>query len=129
MFLRLPTRLFNRGIFPTFRIEIPLYERLLLIRHWKGLLPDGAAWFRDGFPKARLTRRDPAYRDRFIQECRRSESAHWFMPLATPVFGVGNPPWAFVTRLAYGMLANLPCIATQRYNRIRLLAIEKTRCK
>ncbi len=126
LFIRLPARLFDTDI-PTFRFEIALYERLLLIRHWKDLLPDGAAWFHGGFPKARLTRRDPAYRDRFIQECRRSEAAHWTMLLAAPVFYLWNPPWAFIIMLVYGLLANLPCIFTQRYNRIRLLSIQQPR--
>jgi glycosyl-4,4'-diaponeurosporenoate acyltransferase len=45
------------------------------------------------------------------------------MLLTAPVFCLWNPTWAFLILLTYGLLANLPCIATQRYNRARLLAL------
>ena len=127
IFLRLPSHLFqNRGV-PTFRFEVALYERLLFIKRWKHLLPDGAAWFRGGFPKQQLRRRDAAYRERFMRECTRSEVAHWAMLAAGPIFWLWNPPWALCVMLVYGVVANVPCIVTQRYNRIRLSAIAAAR--
>ena len=124
LFLRLPAEVFQFNfLFPAFTFELPFYERFFLIRRWKDTLPDGAAWFRGGFAKRRLERRDASYFRRFILESRRSECAHWAMFLAGGVFILWNPLWAIVVMLVYALLANIPCILAQRYNRLRLRAI------
>ncbi len=121
MFLQLqPHRVRRLPCFPTLGLELTVYEHLLAIRRWKHLLPDGAAWLGHGAAKSRLNHRDPAWRARLLLECRRGEAAHWAMLLAAPVFCLWNPPWAMAIMVVYGLLANLPCIVTQRYNRIRL---------
>ena len=128
LFLQLPASLFNSNlILPAARFERPLYENLFAIRRWKDLLPDGASWFRGGFSKRHLHRRDPAYLNRFLQESRRGEVAHWLMLLAAPVFILWNPPWAVAVMFTYALLANLPCILAQRYNRLRFLALQRAR--
>jgi len=126
VFLRLPPGLFRAApVPPTVPIERIVYERVLAIKRWKDFLPDGAAWFRGGFSKRRLQRRDAAYLDRFMLESRRGEAAHWAMLLAGPVFMLWNPPWAIAVMFAYALASNLPCIAAQRYNRLRLLPIQR----
>lgn len=97
-----------------------IYERLFRIRSWKRRLPDGAALISDAFRKSRLEGRDAAYLDRFSRETCRGELVHWITLAFTPLFFLWNPPWAMVVMAAYGILANVPCILTQRYNRIRL---------
>ena len=97
-----------------------LYERVFRVRVWKDLLPDGAAWFRGGFPKATLRQADPAYVERFIRETCRGEAVHWAVVLCGPLSLLWNPPWAGGVMLFYGLAANLPCILIQRYNRLRL---------
>ncbi len=99
------------------------YEQVLRIKRWKDLLPDGAAWFRGGFPKARLNSRDPRYLERFVRETARGERIHWQTLSMAPWFAIWNPPWAMAVIAVYALLANLPCIAIQRYNRSRLLRI------
>jgi glycosyl-4,4'-diaponeurosporenoate acyltransferase len=94
------------------------YERLG-IRRWKDLLPDGAGWFAGGFPKARLAGKDADYYQRFIRETWRGEICHWVAIACVPVFFLWNPWWGNLVIVGYAMLANLPCILTQRYNRLR----------
>jgi glycosyl-4,4'-diaponeurosporenoate acyltransferase len=100
--------------------EIDLYRRMLRIKRWKHLFPDGAAWIGGQFPKRRLALQDPAYLQRFALEARRGELAHWCMLFCFPIFYPWNPPWACAVMTIYALMANLPCIVVQRYNRITI---------
>jgi glycosyl-4,4'-diaponeurosporenoate acyltransferase len=97
-----------------------LYERLFRIRAWKRRLPDAGALFPGGFRKSTLAGRDAAYLDRFARETCRGELVHWITLAFAPLFFAWNPPWAMAVMAAYGVLANVPCILAQRYNRIRM---------
>ncbi len=99
------------------------YERLLAIKAWKDLVPDGAAWFRSGFSKASLHQRDASYLRRFAGETRRGELCHWAFLAVVPVFFLWNPWWADAFIAIYALGANLPCILIQRYNRARLARV------
>ena len=96
-----------------------LYRNWMAMRRWKSLLPDGAPWF-GGFAKKSLRAPDTHYLQQFILETRRAEIAHWCMLGCLPVFFLWNPPWACWVMTAYALAANLPCILTQRYNRLAL---------
>jgi glycosyl-4,4'-diaponeurosporenoate acyltransferase len=100
-----------------------LYQRLFRIEAWKRLLPDGARLFRRGFRKKHLGARGPAYLARFRVETCRSELAHWVVVACAPLFFLWNSPGVGAIMIAYALLANLPCILTQRYNRCRLARI------
>lgn len=106
-----------------FEREGRVYDRLLRVRVWKPLLPDGGAWFRRGFPKARLDSRSPAYLLRFAAETRRGEWSHWVMLLALPLFGLWNTTEGLLVVTFWLVGSNLPCIIVQRYNRARLLRV------
>ncbi|MFC1851742.1 glycosyl-4,4'-diaponeurosporenoate acyltransferase [candidate division CSSED10-310 bacterium] len=95
-----------------------LYRTILKAHRWKKKLPDGASWFKKGFPKKKLKNRDPEYLKRFIRETCRGELSHWLMFFCAPLFFLWNPPWASVVMVLYAVSANFPCIITQRYNRI-----------
>jgi glycosyl-4,4'-diaponeurosporenoate acyltransferase len=97
------------------------YERWLAVRAWKPLLPDGAALLRGAFPKKRLAAREPAYLARFARETCRGEAVHWVTLAFAPVSFAWNPAWAGWVMVGYAVLANVPCIIVQRYNRARLL--------
>jgi glycosyl-4,4'-diaponeurosporenoate acyltransferase len=59
--------------------------------------------------------------ERFAAETRRAELAHWLILAASPWFSCGTRGgwgWRWV---GYGIVANVPCIAIQRYNRARVL--------
>ena len=97
-----------------------LYERVFGVKRWKSFLPDGAALFKGGFRKKHLADAGGAYVQRFIVETCRGEAAHWAVILCTPVFFVWNYGWANPVMVVYALSANVPCILTQRYNRLRL---------
>ena len=99
--------------------EADFYRNILHIQLWKARLPDGAPWL-GGFSKKRFTQRESNYIRTFILETRRAEFAHWCMLLCFPIFFLWNPPWARVVMTIYAVVANLPCILAQRYNRIML---------
>jgi glycosyl-4,4'-diaponeurosporenoate acyltransferase len=102
-----------------------LYERVLHIKRWKDALPEAGSLFRGGFSKRRITCHDRAFLERFVIETRRAELAHWGILLLGPLFLVAislvDMPWWLATAMVgYAVVANVPCILVQRYNRGRL---------
>ena len=96
------------------------YQSFLRIKTWKGLLPDGAAVSKGGFRKKHLRSSDTVYIQRFIAETCRAELTHWVIFVFSIVFFIWNVWWAGMIMIAYAFVVNVPCILTQRYNRIRL---------
>ena len=99
------------------------YQALLRIQTWKGLLPDGAALTKNKFRKKYLINLEDAYIRRFIAETCRAELIHWVIFMFSPLFLIWNEWWIGMIMIAYGFVVNVPCIITQRYNRIRLKRI------
>jgi glycosyl-4,4'-diaponeurosporenoate acyltransferase len=118
-FTRLPVSCFHPPATPAFETA-SFYEKFLRIKHWKNLLPDGANWIGGAFTKREMKTTDPAYLQRFITETWRGELCHICAFLFVPIFFLWNPWWGNCVILAYALIANLPCIIAQRYNRIRL---------
>lgn len=102
-----------------------VYERLG-IRGWKDRMPEFGA-FGGGRSKRTLPGRDADALAQFAAETRRAEYVHWSIAAAAPVFVLWNPPALFAAMLAYAILANVPCIAIQRYNRARIERIAARR--
>jgi glycosyl-4,4'-diaponeurosporenoate acyltransferase len=100
-----------------------LYERRLHVKAWKDRLPEAGALFGGGFSKRHLVRRGRDHLERFVIETRRAELTHWLVMAAAPLFFLWNPWWAGLVMIVYALVANVPCIAIQRYNRARLLRI------
>lgn len=121
---RLPEHLFppESWLFKTRRWESGgrVYQHVFRVKHWKRLLPDGAALFRSGFRKKQLGASDREYYQLFVRETCRGELTHWIVMLSAPVFFVWNWWWACIIMVVYAVAANAPCIITQRYNRIRI---------
>jgi len=97
------------------------YVETARIRRWKGLLPEAGAFFAGGVSKRTLGGRTHADLTRLARETRRAELAHLLMMLPTPVFVACNRPLLAPFMALYALAVNVPCIAAQRYNRIRLL--------
>lgn len=95
------------------------YENILYVKKWKHLLPDGAALFKKGFRKKRIMTKQKDYLEIFLIETRRGEFTHWFVILFSPIFFVWNPLIFGLVNIAYALVANIPCIIVQRYNRLR----------
>jgi glycosyl-4,4'-diaponeurosporenoate acyltransferase len=97
------------------------YVEQFAIQQWKDRLPEAGAMFGD-FAKRDVTR-DVGDLERFVTETRRAEHAHWGMAAGAFLTILWNPWWAFPINASVGSLANLPCIAVQRYNRARLVRL------
>ena len=104
------------------------YRHWLAVRRWKRFLPDGGPLL-GGFSKRNLLLRDPKQVAQFLIETRRAEIAHWCMLACLPVFFLWNPPWARWVMTGYAMVANLPCIIAQRYNRVALGRVLRRPCQ
>lgn len=120
LFTQFPVAWFNPRRTRAAEHEERFYERCLGIKRWKDRLPDAARWFGGGFAKGSLAGRDADYLGRFIRETWRGELCHWCALGCAPVFFLWNPLWADLVMTTYALLANLPCILAQRYNRARL---------
>ena len=101
------------------------YEKLFRLKAWKSKLPDGAALFKNGFQKKRLKETNKDYLGAFIRETCRAELTHWIAFLFGPLFLIWNLWWVAIVMILYATIANIPCVITQRYNRIRLQRIAR----
>lgn len=128
---RLPAARFDHDTFLTRARRIEgdgsPYVRVLRIKRWKGWLPEAGALFRGGFDKKHLTGRDADHLETFVRETRRAEVGHWLAAACAPLFLLWNPWPVGIVMVAYAAVANGPCIAAQRYNRVRLLRILRVR--
>ena len=97
-----------------------LYYKWFHVRQWKHILPDGADLFKFGFQKKHLKELNEAYFQDFIHETCRAELTHWIVFLFGFIFFIWNLWWVSIVMVVYAFAANMPCIVTQRYNRIRL---------
>lgn len=94
------------------------YVKYLKITKWKDLLPQHIA--KDGFSKEHFTSTSIEYLDMFILETCRGEWNHIYncvCALLTPV--IFPAPYGIIFSIIV-IVCNLPYIAIQRYNRIRL---------
>ena len=103
------------------------YERVVRIKKWKNLLPDGAVLIKGGFPKKHLQSRDPGYIEQFSQDTCRAELVHWITIMTAALFFLWNTPLGTGINFLYALLGNIPCIAAQRYNRPHLQQITRKR--
>ena len=101
------------------------YEKFFRLKSWKRRLPDGAAIFKNGFEKKHLKESNKVYLDSFLQETCRAELTHWIVFLFGPLFLIWNLWWVGIVMISYATVVNIPCIITQRYNRIRLQRIAR----
>ena len=96
-----------------------MYRSRLHIHRWKDRLPEAGAVY-GGFSKRSISDGDVEGLKRFALETRRAEHAHWGMLTGAVVATLWNPWWAFGVNAAVAASSNLPCIAVQRYNRLRI---------
>jgi glycosyl-4,4'-diaponeurosporenoate acyltransferase len=99
------------------------YERHLAIRRWKDRTPEAGDLFPGGLSKRSLPGRGRDGLERFAAETRRAEVVHWLVPLAAVPMAAWNPWPLELAMVAYAVLANVPCLLIQRYNRARIEAI------
>jgi glycosyl-4,4'-diaponeurosporenoate acyltransferase len=103
------------------------YRRRLRIDRWKDKVPEAGGFFRGGVSKRHLPAHDPAGLELFVRETRRAELAHWWAMGCGLLFVLWNSPLGATLLIGYGVLANLPFIVIQRYNRFRIHALIERR--
>ncbi len=106
-----------------FEVDGRFYERVTRVRRWKRYLPEGGDFYAGGFNKRHLRGTTDDHLQRFVAETRRAEMTHWWVMCFGPLFWVWSPFVMGSMMVAFGVLANLPCIIAQRYNRARLLRV------
>ena len=95
----------SRVIHPSLRPSRRIWPRSLR----KRLLPDAGPALPGVVAKGCLVRRD-----------RRAELVHWCLWPFWIVTALWLPPAGVLLNLLFASLFNLPCLAVQRYNRLRL---------
>jgi len=98
------------------------FYRALGIRRWKPFLPD-AGGFAGGRRKSLGRPLERTSWAALAAETRRAERVHWLIAAAAPLTVVWNSGILLASMAAYALIANAPCIAAQRYNRLRLVAL------
>lgn len=125
--MKVPDRYFNQDSFWTairsWEKNGEFWNKTLKVKRWKEHLPDGGTYVRHAFAKKRLRQTDSGYLDKFVLESRRAEINHLLLLLSSLLFFLWNPPWASWLMVLYALLANLPCLIAQRYNRPRLMRL------
>lgn len=97
-----------------------VWHKLFRIRDWKRFLPDGTMIVKTAYNKTNLHGIDAVNLQKFIIETKRAELTHWALIPPALLFFLWNPPWAGWCMVLYALLANVPFIIAQRYNRPRL---------
>ncbi len=130
--LYLPDKVFNpRSFFyrsHPFEKDGQIYEDIFRVKSWKQLLPDGGGlWKKRGYKKRHLQDFSEENLERFLIEACRGEMTHWLSILSFWIFGLFLPASSTWAMLIYALVANLPCIIAQRYNRPRILRLLERR--
>jgi glycosyl-4,4'-diaponeurosporenoate acyltransferase len=100
------------------------YERRLHIKRWKDRLPEAGGFF--GGHSKRALPPGPSRASQlelFRAETVRAETVHWLAPAPGPLLVLWNPWWLFAAMVAFAVLANVPCLVVQRYNRARIAGV------
>ena len=103
------------------------YRDTLHIHRWKDALPEAGALFPGGMSKRHLPPSDRGGLERFAVETRRAELGHWLAAACGPLFALWNPAPIAAVMLIYGVAVNLPFIAIQRYNRLRVTRVRRSK--
>lgn len=95
------------------------------IKRWKDKVPEAGSMFKGGVSKKSLIGMDDLSLENYAAETKRAEIAHYLFLFLTPVFFLFNPWFLSLAMVIYAVIANIPCILIQRYNRARIYAILK----
>lgn len=123
LFTKVPRSFFSthHQWFQTFSFEKEgeLWNRLFLINRWKRYIPEGEWLNKNVYNKHVLKPLTQESVYKMNIEMRRAELVHWLSILPVIVF-VKAPKCIKTINILYALLANVPIILTQRYNRPRL---------
>lgn len=101
------------------------YEKLLKIKWWKDKLPDAGQFFPRGIAKSLQGKCSILNLQRQIIETRRAEYVHWCIWLFWIPTILWMPIKGVLISCLFATAFNLPCLLVQRYNRLRILQLER----
>ena len=115
----------NNRIFKVLKFEKDgeFYNQYFRIKLWKDKLPDGSKILKNSFSKQSFNAKDLDYLNKFLIEINRAEISHWLQILPAPLFFLFNVEWVGYFMIGYALIANIPFILAQRYNRARVIKI------
>lgn len=96
------------------------WQRTLRVSRWKDRVPEAGALFAGGHSKRHLRARTTDGLVHFRRETIRAERVHWLILASTPIHLLWCRPTIAAGMLAFGLVANVPFIVIQRFNRGRL---------
>lgn len=110
-------------------VNTDTFERLnvLQIKKWKDKVPEAGDMFKGGVSKSSVKTYDVQSLKNFVYETRRAEYVHYSIMMITPVFFLFLPAYLIVAMILYAVVANIPCLLIQRYNRSRILHVLKNK--
>lgn len=98
-----------------------VYQKLFKVKYWKDYIPSISA-----FDKKNLSRDITAeYIEQYLLESIRAELCHDIIILFDIIFIILTPHSMNAKIITWAVIANLPCIIIQRYNRPRFEALAK----
>lgn len=101
------------------------YEKILKIKWWKDKLPDAGQFFPRGVAKRLQGKCSIIKLQKLMIETRRAEYVHWCIWLFWIPAILWMPMKGVLISCFFATAFNFPCLLIQRYNRLRILQLEK----
>ncbi len=125
----IPKKWFHADRFPykafAFEKEGKIYTKLK-IQHWQNKVPDMSKIFPKWMPAKNMTENFKGRLPLMIQETCAAELTHWVLCFTgLGCLWISPGIWGAVFTLGNILLGNLPFVMIQRYNRPRLVRLEK----
>ncbi len=113
----------NRSLYKTRNWEKDgyIYNHIFKVKKWKKYLPDGGGFLKNSFKKSKLENTSYENLQKYLIESCRAELTHWIAIIPFWTFGIFSPPRVIFYMFIYAIIANIPCIIVQRYNRPRII--------
>lgn len=105
------------------------WQRTLRVSRWKDRTPEAGALFASGHSKRHLRARSTEGLVHFRRETIRAERVHWLILASTPIHLLWCRPTVAAGMVVFGLVANLPFIVIQRFNRGRLVRLIARRAR
>ena len=102
-----------------------IYQKLFKVKYWKDYIPSVSA-----FDKKNLSRDlNIEYINQYLLETVRAELCHDLIILFSIIFIIIAPSTTHAKIILWTIIANIPCIIIQRYNRPRFEKIQKQKLR
>lgn len=98
-----------------------IYQKVFRVKSWKERMPDSSFFNKNKFTKKRLHDYSENSLRNYLIESRRAEFVHVLSITPFWIWIIFSRVEVMLLMLIYALLANIPCIIIQRYNRPRII--------